>query len=132
VSLAIALAMDRAIIRRELTARDIIRALYLLKYDYLFALYELKSHAKMVRIILSRRPAINPQIVKLYVQPRSDYGIAILASSITNTPGTVTVHVDKARGLVYIHWIEATSNDPSVVEREVVAGLNELAAKIFG
>lgn len=132
MSLAIALAMDRAIIRRELTARDIIRALYLLKYAYLFALYELKSHAKMVRIILSRRPAINPQIVKLYVQPRSDYGIAILASSITNTPGTVTVHVDKARGLVYIHWIEATSNDPSVVEREVVAGLNELAAKIFG
>jgi len=132
VSLAVTLALGRAIIGRELTAKDFLRVLYLLEYTYFFTLHEVRSHLTMVKLILSKRPRINPQVVKLYIRPRSDYGIALLASSITNTPGTLTVHVDWARGVAYVHWIAATSRDPSVVEREVAGKLNELAAKVFG
>lgn len=131
VSLAVTLALGRAIIGRELTAKDFLRVLYLLEYTYFFTLHEVRSHLTMVKLILSKRPRINPQVVKLYIRPRSDYGIALLASSITNTPGTLTVHVDQTRGVAYVHWIAATSRDPSVVEREVAGKLNELVAKVF-
>ncbi len=132
VSLAVTLAMERLIIRRELTVKDLSKVPYLLSYIYFFILYELTSHFNMVKLILSKRPSINPQIVKLYIKPRSEYGIALLASSITNTPGTLTLHVDRVRGVAYVHWITATSRDPREVERLIAGKLNELAAKVFG
>ena len=47
---------------------------------------------------------IRPGIVRISPGLRSDLGVAMLANSITLTPGTMTVDVDDNRNL-YIHWI---------------------------
>ena len=48
---------------------------------------------------------INPGIVKISPDLKTDLGITILANSITLTPGTLTVDIDEDKNDLYIHWI---------------------------
>lgn len=48
---------------------------------------------------------INPGIVKISPQLKTDLGITMLANSITLTPGTLTVGIDEDKNDLYIHWI---------------------------
>ena len=48
---------------------------------------------------------IRPGTVAVKVNLRSDIGLTFLANSITLTPGTTTVDIDKEKGILYIHWI---------------------------
>ena len=59
---------------------------------------------------------INPGIVKISPDLKTDLGITMLANSITLTPGTLSVDIDEDRNDLYIHWInvkkEAISKTP--------------------
>jgi multicomponent Na+:H+ antiporter subunit E len=48
---------------------------------------------------------INPGIVKVSPNLKTDLGITLLANSITLTPGTLTVDIDEEKNDLYIHWI---------------------------
>ena len=48
---------------------------------------------------------INPGIVKISPDLKSDLGITMLANSITLTPGTLSVDIDEDKNDLYIHWI---------------------------
>ena len=48
---------------------------------------------------------INPGIVKISPNLKTDLGITILANSITLTPGTLSVDIDEDKNNLYIHWI---------------------------
>ncbi len=48
---------------------------------------------------------INPGIVKISPNLKSDLGITMLANSITLTPGTLSVDIDEDSNNLYIHWI---------------------------
>jgi len=48
---------------------------------------------------------INPGIVKISPDLKTDLGITLLANSITLTPGTLTVDIDEDKNDLYIHWI---------------------------
>ena len=48
---------------------------------------------------------INPGIVKISPNLKTDLGISMLANSITLTPGTLTVDIDEEKNDLYIHWI---------------------------
>ena len=54
------------------------------------------------RVITGR---INPGIVKISPNLKTDLGISMLANSITLTPGTLTVDIDEDNNDLYIHWI---------------------------
>ena len=51
---------------------------------------------------------VNPGIVKVPVDLKSDYAQAALANSITLTPGTITMDIAEEDGQIYyyIHWID--------------------------
>ena len=53
---------------------------------------------------------VNPGIVKVPVDLKSEYGQAALANSITLTPGTITMEIAEEDGQTYyyIHWIDVT------------------------
>jgi len=55
-----------------------------------------------VRVITGK---INPGIVKINPELKTDLGVTLLANSITLTPGTLTVDVDEKDNNLYIHWI---------------------------
>ena len=48
---------------------------------------------------------INPGIVRVSPDLKTDLGITLLANSITLTPGTLTVDIDEEKNDLYIHWI---------------------------
>jgi multicomponent Na+:H+ antiporter subunit E len=48
---------------------------------------------------------INPGIVKISPDLKTDLGITMLANSITLTPGTLSVDIDEDVNDLYIHWI---------------------------
>jgi multicomponent Na+:H+ antiporter subunit E len=48
---------------------------------------------------------INPGIVKISPNLKTDLGITLLANSITLTPGTLSVDIDEENNDLYIHWI---------------------------
>lgn len=74
-----------------------------------------KSTVQVTRIILNPRLPISPTLVRAPCGPKTATGIATYANSITLTPGTITVEVDRGRGELVVHALTA----------EGVAGLME-------
>jgi len=67
---------------------------------------------------------INPGIVKISPNLKTDLGVTMLANSITLTPGTLSVDIDEEKNDLYIHWInvkkEALEKKP--VECKYICG----------
>ncbi len=58
---------------------------------------------------------IKPGIVKVPVDLESEYAQAMLANSITLTPGTITLDMVEEKGKLYyyIHWINVAETEPA-------------------
>ncbi len=69
-----------------------------------------KANLDVAYRVITKR--INPGIVKVPSGLKTDFGTALLANSITLTPGTITLDVDKDRNL-YVHWINVGDKRPS-------------------
>lgn len=63
---------------------------------------------------------IRPGTIRIKTALTSDAGLTFLANSITLTPGTTTVDIDRAKGLIYVHQLfirgdsEAQRRIPSI------------------
>ncbi len=70
-----------------------------------------KANVDMARRCFTGCTNINPGIVKVPVDLKSDYGRAALANAITLTPGTMTLDIAEQEGQTYyyIHWINVTA-----------------------
>lgn len=62
-----------------------------------------KSSLVVTRIILDPKLPISPTLIKGPCGPKTAVGIATYANSITLTPGTITVDVDRRRGELMVH-----------------------------
>jgi len=56
---------------------------------------------------------IRPGIVRLKPGLSTDFGVTLLANSITLTPGTLSVDVDEETKDLYVHWINVSDPEPS-------------------
>jgi|GEM_PF-261308 len=131
-SAVIALTLEPVLIKGELKPKDFVKLIYLIEYLLYFAATVLKEHFKIAKVILSRKIHVNPIIVEVPFNLENDYGITLLASTVTNTPGTITLHVDKTGKVLYVHWLMAKTMNSSEVKREIVKEFEELIKKIFG
>lgn len=52
------------------------------------------SNVKMVQIILSPNPDVNPRIIRVDISQDSELGKVVLGNSVTLTPGTVTLRIE--------------------------------------
>ncbi|MEF8873436.1 MAG: Na+/H+ antiporter subunit E [Candidatus Thermoplasmatota archaeon] len=94
-----------------------------------FELIESNLHVAKHAVFLD----INPSIVRIETDLRSDTGTTILANSITLTPGTLTVDVNKKldKTYLYVHWLDATSLDKEKAGNEIKGDLERWLKKIF-
>ena len=72
---------------------------------------------------------LNPGIVKVKTKLKSELGLTFLSNSITLTPGTLTVDVDKENGYLYIHWIDV--KDIEGASRIIVERFERILGRIF-
>ena len=77
----------------------------------IFPVELVKANVDMAKRCFGGYKKINPGIVKVPVDLKSDYGQAALANSITLTPGTITMDITEEEGQTYyyIHWIDVTA-----------------------
>lgn len=118
---------------RDLKLSDIAKVGHLIKYFFWYMFVaEPKAHADVIRRALSPSMPINPGIVEVPFDVESDFSITLIAGSITNTPGTVTVEVDKERKVLYVHWIDVKVTEPEAVREHISRDFEEHASRIWG
>ncbi len=76
------------------------------------------------RVITGR---IEPGIVKIEPDLKTDLGITFLANSITLTPGTLTVDVDDEESELYIHWIKVREKPTESIAGRFVRWIRRFA-----
>lgn len=88
-----------------------IRFLNVILYIPLFIKELIKANIDVTKRILNPKLNINPGIIKVPCELKSEYGLAMLCNSITLTPGTISMDVveEEGKNYIYIHWIDVQS-----------------------
>lgn len=95
-----------------------------------FTVIEAKAHWEVLKLIF--KPSnVQPAIVRIPYNVKTDYALTTIANSITNTPGTITVDVDEHRKYLYVHWIKAADLSDEGARKYVSHVFEEYAKKIF-
>jgi multicomponent Na+:H+ antiporter subunit E len=106
------------------------RAAYAVAYIPYLLWQILLSNLDVARRVVSPRLPINPGIVRVRTNLKSPLGRLILTSSITLTPGTLTVEADG--GDLFIHWIDVTADGIEESTARIVSGFERFLEVIFG
>lgn len=134
VSLTIGLMFGNLFVSNAKKVLQIKRWFWLILYVPAFIWEMAKANFDVAyRVILSllrpRNMPIAPGIVKVKTKLKSDLGKAILANSITLTPGTFTI--DLKDDYLYIHWINVQHKDVEKATQDIVGRFEKFLLKIF-
>lgn len=111
---------------------DIRRAFTLIRYMIrYFLLDEVKAHIEVIKLGLSPKMPIKPGIVRVPLKSKNEYAITLVSLSITNTPGTVVIDVDKDKGVLYVNWIYVKSIESDECYEHIAKDFDAYAKKIF-
>jgi len=108
-----------------------VRYLWFLYYLPVFLWECLKANFDVAYRVGHPALPINPGIVKVKTQLKTELGLTFLANSITLTPGTLSVDVDKEKGYLYIHWINVKDKEVEEATRIVVERFERILRRIF-
>ncbi len=99
----------------------------------IFPIELLKANWDVARRALSPKLPVNPGIVKIPSEMKSEYGRAMLADSITLTPGTITMDITEEEGKTwyYIHWIDVKTQDPEEAGEAIKGTLEKWIRRIW-
>jgi multicomponent Na+:H+ antiporter subunit E len=111
--------------------RHVSRYLWFLYYIPVFIWECVKANIDVAFRVIHPAKPLNPGIVKVKTSLKNDTALTFLANSITLTPGTLTVDVDKKNGILYIHWIDVKSKDIEKATETIVKKFENILKKIF-
>jgi multicomponent Na+:H+ antiporter subunit E len=94
------------------------RYFWFLVYLVIFIWACIKANFDVAYRVLHPAMPIRPGIVRAKTTLKTDFAKALLANSITMTPGTITV--DIIDDDFYIHWIYVSSEDPDVYTGKII------------
>ena len=94
------------------------RLYHFVRWCFVFAKALAKANWDVTKLALAPTMTIRPGFVEVPMEAETDFEITSLANSITLTPGTITVHVDRARRTILIHALNV-GDDPEAVRRDV-------------
>jgi multisubunit Na+/H+ antiporter MnhE subunit len=80
-------------------------------------------------VVLGLRPLVQPGIVAVPLGERSESGIAASALALTLSPGEVFVDVDRERGVMLVHVLDA--RDPDAVRRRYAHFYERYQRRVF-
>ena len=89
----------------------------------------IKANFDVAYRVLHPAMPIKPGIVKVKLELQSEFARAMLANSITMTPGTISV--DIVGDDLYVHWIYVSSEDPEQYSRKITGRFEKYIKKTF-
>ena len=104
---------------------------WFLYYVPVFLWQCLKANIDVAYRVIHPAKPIKPGIVKVKTSLKSDTALTFLANSITLTPGTLTVDIDKEKGILYIHWICVQTKDIEEATAQIVYRFEKILKRIF-
>ena len=104
---------------------------FIFNYLPLFLWEVFKANIDVAYRVLHPNLPIKPGIIKVKSSLKSDMALTFLANSITLTPGTLSVDIDKDNGILYIHWINVKAQDIESTTKIIVERFEKILAKIF-
>ena len=116
-----------ALFRWTAAARDarlVVRPLRALRFVTWFLWQLLKSNVAVARLVLSRRPALDPGFVAYRLHTESPGVATLVANAVTLTPGTLTVTLSRDPLVLYVHClrvVDVSSVRASLLELELHA-----------
>jgi len=128
VSLITSLIFGKYYIRNVYKFLEPQRYFWLFVYFFVFLWACLKANIDVAYRVLHPAMPIKPGIVKVRTELKSDFARALLANSITMTPGTISV--DIIGDDLYIHWIFVHSEDPEVYTSLILGQFEKYIKKI--
>jgi len=82
-----------------------VRIFWFVVYVFVFIWQCLRANIDVAFRVIHPGLPIRPGTVKIKTDLKSDTAITLLANSMTLTPGTTTIDVDKDSGYLYVHWL---------------------------
>ena len=107
------------------------RYLWFLYYIPIFIWECFKANIDVAYRVIHPNLPIHPGIVKVKTALKSDTALTFLANSITLTPGTLSVDIDKENGFLYVHWIEVRDKDIDKATELIVQRFEKILKRIF-
>ena len=104
---------------------------FIFHYVPVFLWEVLKANIDVAYRVVHPSLPIKPGIVKVKTSLRSDIACTLLANSITLTPGTMSVDIDKDRSVLYVHWIDVRSHDIESATQIIAERYEKILRKIF-
>ena len=117
---ALRLAIDLLGIRRYVRRLELGTA-----FGLWFVAEIFKATLDVARIVLGRKVAPEPAVVRMRLARRDDRIATLLGCLLTLTPGTMALDYAPASGLMYIHAIDARDADA------VEAGVREIERRLL-
>lgn len=96
----------------------------------IYFIYELiLANLKVAYDVITPRHRMNPAIIAVPLDLKSETGITMLANVITLTPGTLSLDVSSDKRILYVH--AAYVNDKSAFIDEIKNGFEKKLLEIF-
>jgi multisubunit Na+/H+ antiporter MnhE subunit len=70
----------------------------------------------VARIVLAPHPRPMPAIVRVPVDARTDWGIALFAYLVSMTPGSTCLYVAEDRSALFVHFLHAPDEEQRAAE----------------
>lgn len=105
------------------------RFLAFLKYLPVFLWEMIKANLDVAKRVIDPSLPINPAIVEISTDLKSNQAKLFLANSITLTPGTLTVDIVEDK--LYVHWIDLTAEDPAEQKKIISEKFEKLLEGVF-
>lgn len=105
------------------------RWLYFLYYVPIFLYYVVKANLDVAYRVIHPRLPINPGIVKIKTDLKSEIAQSMLANSITLTPGTLSVDIKD--GYIYVHWIDVKTENVEEATKIIAQRFEKILKEIF-
>lgn len=131
VSIFVSFMTGDMFVKRPHILKHISRYFWFLYYVPVFFWECFKANIDVAYRVSHPDLPIHPGIVKVKTDLKSDTGLTFLANSITLTPGTLSVDIDKDAGLLYVHWINVKDKDTEKATELVVARFERILHRIF-
>lgn len=129
VSIAVAWAFRRVEMGEVSHLLSPVRLFWALVYVPVLLFYIVRSNLDVAYRVIHPRLPIRPGITRARTTLRSIPGRALLANSITLTPGTMSV--DLVDDILYVHRIYVPEQDPDGATERELAPFENLIRRIF-
>ncbi len=106
-----------------------LRYIWAVLYAFVFFWECIKANLDVAYRVLHPGLPIKPGIVKVKLNIKTEIGKAMLANSITMTPGTITI--DIIDDYIFIHWIYVSTMDPEKYSKKICGRFEKYIRRIF-